>query len=128
MFTARQYRAKATEYCNLMKIANSPDELREYQQLERSFTELADNAQWAADNYNKTEHATASVALGPVRYSRFSLSVSKRRRFDGRLRRDGRARPRCRDAAGKDVGYSLLLGDSLGGVNSGQERKLTHGL
>jgi hypothetical protein len=65
MFTARQYRAKATEYCNLMKIANSPDELREYQQLERSFTELADNAQWAADNYNKTEHATASIALGP---------------------------------------------------------------
>jgi len=66
MFTARQYRAKAIEYSNLVKIANGPNELREYQQLERSFTELADNAQWVADNHAKTEHATASIAPAPL--------------------------------------------------------------
>jgi hypothetical protein len=65
MFTARQYRAKAIEYSNLVKIANGPNELREYRQLERSFTELADNAQWVADNYTKTEHAIASLAPTP---------------------------------------------------------------
>jgi hypothetical protein len=71
MFTARQYRAKAIEYSNLVKIANGADELREYQRLERSFTELADNAQWAADNHSKTEHsrteyATAWVVPAPL--------------------------------------------------------------
>ena len=65
MFTAQQYRAKAIEYSNLVKIANGPNELREYQQLERSFTELADNAQWVADNHTKTEHATASTTPAP---------------------------------------------------------------
>jgi hypothetical protein len=58
MFTAEQYRAKAIEYSELLKIANSPDETREYQNLERSFTELADNAQWLTDNRGKTAHAT----------------------------------------------------------------------
>jgi len=43
MFTAEQYRAKASEYAKLMKTANGPNEVREYQSLERSFTELADN-------------------------------------------------------------------------------------
>jgi hypothetical protein len=65
MFTAQQYRAKAIEYSNLVKIANGPNELREYRQLERRFTELADNAQWVADNHTKTEHTTASIALAP---------------------------------------------------------------
>jgi hypothetical protein len=66
MYTAQQYRAKAIEYSNLVKIANGPNELREYQQLERSFTELADNAQWLADNPTKTKHATASIAPAPL--------------------------------------------------------------
>jgi hypothetical protein len=54
MFTAAQYRAKAIEYHNLRMIADSPDEVREYQRLERSFSELADNAQWLAVNHDKT--------------------------------------------------------------------------
>lgn len=33
-------------------------EASEYQRLERSFTELADNAQWLTDNRGKTGHAT----------------------------------------------------------------------
>ena len=52
MFTAEQYRAKAIEYSNLVGIANSPNEVSEFQRLERSFTELADNAQWVTDNHN----------------------------------------------------------------------------
>ena len=43
MFTSEQYRVKAAEYAKLVKTANSPDEVREFQKLERSFTELADN-------------------------------------------------------------------------------------
>lgn len=53
MFTAEQYRAKASEYANLMGTANGANEKREFQTLERSFTELADNAQWVTDNHDK---------------------------------------------------------------------------
>ena len=53
MFTAEQYRARAVEYSQLVKIANSPAEVREFKRLEHTFTELADNAQWTVDNYDK---------------------------------------------------------------------------
>ena len=59
MFTAEQYRARAVEYSQLVKIAKSPAEVSEFKRLERTFTELADNAQCAADNYDKTLHATS---------------------------------------------------------------------
>jgi len=58
MFTAEQYRATAIEYSNLLTMPHGPEEVREYQRLERSFTELADNAQWLTDNYGKIAHAT----------------------------------------------------------------------
>jgi len=45
MFNAEQYRAQASEYAKLVAIANGPNEAQEFQRLERSFTELADNAQ-----------------------------------------------------------------------------------
>jgi hypothetical protein len=53
MFTAEQYRAKAGEYAKLVAKANGPNEAVEFQKLERNFTELADNAQWVADNQRK---------------------------------------------------------------------------
>ena len=56
MFTVKQYRAKAMEYSNLVRIATKPDEQSEFQKLARSYAELADNAQWAIDNYDKTLH------------------------------------------------------------------------
>jgi hypothetical protein len=56
MFTVEQYRAKAIEYSNLVRVANNPNELSEFQKLERSYAELADNAQWAIDNYDNTLH------------------------------------------------------------------------
>ena len=53
MFTAEQYRAKASEYAKLAGMANGADELQEFQRLQRSFGELADNAQWVTDNRDK---------------------------------------------------------------------------
>jgi len=57
MFTSQQYRAKAAEYTALAKTACRPEDLLEFQRLERSFTMLADNEQWVADNRNQTVHA-----------------------------------------------------------------------
>jgi hypothetical protein len=54
VFTAEQYRAKAAEYADLVRAANGADEVREFQRIERSFAELADNAQWVTDNRDKT--------------------------------------------------------------------------
>jgi hypothetical protein len=53
MFTAEQYRAKASEYAKLASSANGANELHEFQRLERRFAELADNAQWVTDNRDK---------------------------------------------------------------------------
>ncbi len=58
MFTTDQYRAKAIEYSNLLKIANGHNEEREFQRLERSFAELADNAQWVTENQGKIVQAS----------------------------------------------------------------------
>jgi hypothetical protein len=54
MFTPEQFRTKAAEYSRLVKTANRPNEVREYQKLERSFSVLADNEQWLMDNQDKT--------------------------------------------------------------------------
>jgi hypothetical protein len=54
MFTAEQYRAKASEYAKLVGTASDANERREFQRLERSFSELADNAQWMIENRDKT--------------------------------------------------------------------------
>ena len=58
MFTPQQYRDKAVGYGELVKTANGPDERREFQALEKSFTMLADNEQWVADNHDKTVRST----------------------------------------------------------------------
>jgi hypothetical protein len=62
MFTAEQYRAKAGKYAKLAGMANGVDEVRAFQMLERSFTELADNAQWVTENHDKTVPPAQSVA------------------------------------------------------------------
>jgi hypothetical protein len=56
MFTLQQFRTKAAEYSQLVKTASSPNEAREYRELERSFSVLADNEQWLMDNHDKTVH------------------------------------------------------------------------
>jgi hypothetical protein len=57
MFTSKQYRAKAAKYAELLKAAIHPNEIREFQRLRRSFTDLADNEQWLTDNYDRTVHS-----------------------------------------------------------------------
>jgi hypothetical protein len=43
MFTAKQYRAKAAEYAELLKVASLPAEAREFRKLEQSYLTLAEN-------------------------------------------------------------------------------------
>jgi hypothetical protein len=50
MFTAEQYRAKAAEYKKLLDGSPSPEETREYRNLEQTFTLLADNEEWLRRN------------------------------------------------------------------------------
>ena len=57
MFTPEQYRAKAAGYGELVKTSTGPDQKRDFQKLERSFTMLADNEQWLADNHQNTVRA-----------------------------------------------------------------------
>ena len=63
MSTLKQYRARAAEYSRLVKTANSHNEVREFQRLERSFAVLADNEQWLSDNHDKTVHAAQKERL-----------------------------------------------------------------
>jgi hypothetical protein len=63
MSTPDQYRAKAAEFTELARAGNGPDEVREFQKLERSFTALADNEQWLADNHDKAVHAPAHLGI-----------------------------------------------------------------
>jgi hypothetical protein len=71
MCTAKQYRATATQYKERADRATAPDEKREYQDLERSFSTLADNEQWLSSNHDKTVHArerpSVSTASVPMR-------------------------------------------------------------
>jgi hypothetical protein len=54
MFKPEQYRAKATEYGDLAKSSISPKQSVDFEKLERSFSVLADNEQWLAENYQNT--------------------------------------------------------------------------
>ena len=52
MFKSQQYRAKATEYGELVKSSGSAEESRKFQDLEDRFVSLADNERGLADAYN----------------------------------------------------------------------------
>ena len=54
MFTAKQYREKATKYTELLKAARLPAESREFRKREQSYLTLAENEEWMADNLEKT--------------------------------------------------------------------------
>jgi hypothetical protein len=64
MFTPKQYRAKAVEYGEMVKTSTAPNEKREFQKLEDSFSTLADNEQWLVKNQNKTVHASEREPVG----------------------------------------------------------------
>ena len=67
MFTPEQYRTKAREYAEWAKATISPKEAHEFNMLQQSFTTLADNEQWLADNHDKTVHANPDdIAIGAM--------------------------------------------------------------
>ena len=82
MFTAKQYRAKAAEYTELLKAAHLPAETREFRKREQSYLTLAENEEWMADNLAKTNspgagedwygyvHATGVARLTPVLHAK----------------------------------------------------------
>jgi hypothetical protein len=53
MFTADQYRAKAAESAEFLKRTDAPSEIREFQRSKQSFSDLAQNEDWLADNFDK---------------------------------------------------------------------------
>ena len=57
MFTSKFYRSKAAEFGALAKTADA-EKSAEFRQRERSFTSLADNEEWLADNFEKTLHGS----------------------------------------------------------------------
>jgi hypothetical protein len=63
MFNTKQYRDKAAEYSERGKAANGPNETREFEQLEKNFTALADNEQWLADKHQKSLQGRAADAV-----------------------------------------------------------------
>jgi hypothetical protein len=58
MFKSQHYRAKATEYGELVKTWTSPEKSREFQKLERRFASLADNEQVLADDHKSAAHVS----------------------------------------------------------------------
>ena len=58
MSTSQQSRTRAAEFGELIKTADHPDALRELRRQERTFSELADNEDWLANNPDKTVHRT----------------------------------------------------------------------
>jgi hypothetical protein len=53
MFTAKQYRAKAAESAESLKNTDVPSEISELRRSKQSFTDLAQNEDWLADNFDK---------------------------------------------------------------------------
>jgi len=55
MFTAQQYRAKAAEFrAFLANTSRSPNETKEFRELEQTHTTLAENEEWMALHIDRT--------------------------------------------------------------------------
>jgi len=66
MFTTKQYRAKSSELGELSKESSDPSQSRQYQDSSDSFSSLADNEAWLADNFDKTLQASDEKKSGHV--------------------------------------------------------------
>ncbi len=67
MFTAKQYRAKAAESAESLKHTDVPSEISELRRSKQSFSDLAQNEDWLANNFDKMirsrdVHAPAELA------------------------------------------------------------------
>ena len=68
MFTAEEFRTKASEYSRRMRDAADPRELRELQRLQQSFTWLADNEEWLAQRVEKSIHGENGPSSGDTEH------------------------------------------------------------
>ena len=57
MITAKQFRAKAAESAESLKHTDVPSEMRELQRSRQSFSALAENEDWLANNFDKIIHS-----------------------------------------------------------------------
>ena len=57
MFKAEQFRAKAAQSAESMKNTDIPSEVSKFHQSMESFSLLAQNEDWLADNYDKMLHS-----------------------------------------------------------------------
>lgn len=53
MFTAKQFRTRAAESAELIKHTNVPSEISKFERSMESFSLLAQNEDWLADNFDK---------------------------------------------------------------------------
>jgi hypothetical protein len=56
-FKAKQYRAKGGRKRRIAQHTNVPSEIREFERSKKSFTELAQNEDWLANNFDKIIHS-----------------------------------------------------------------------
>jgi hypothetical protein len=79
MFTAEQFRAKAAQSAESMKKTEVPSEIHRFDRSAESFSQLAQNEDWLADNYDKmiTSHDEA-VEDGAVTKRFDAEAVAKR--------------------------------------------------
>jgi hypothetical protein len=59
MFTAKQFRAKAAESAESLKHTDVPSEIRELQRSRQSFSALAENEDWLANNFDRLLRSSA---------------------------------------------------------------------
>jgi hypothetical protein len=66
MFKAEQFRAKAAESAESLKHTEVPSEIREFQRSMQSFSQLAQNEDWLAANFEKMIHSRDTLAPAEV--------------------------------------------------------------
>jgi len=76
MFTAKQFRAKAAESEESLKRTEVPSEIRRFKQAIQNFTELAQNEEWLADNFDKIIRSQDSHLKGVAGRTSESESIA----------------------------------------------------
>lgn len=66
MFIADQFRAKAAECAEKAKKTDVPSEIHELQRSKQGFSDLAQNEDWLADNFDKMVRSRESSAAAEV--------------------------------------------------------------
>jgi len=66
MFSEKKYRVKSKEYGDLIKGSHDPGQIRELQDSKDSFSSLADNEEWLANNFDKMVQVPAGAQPGHI--------------------------------------------------------------